>query len=245
MHGRINKLRHNIDTGNSLPIRQPVRRLSPHRREEVKQLLNQLLDQGVIEPSSSTLGSPVVLVQKKDGSIRFSVDYRKVNQVTHKDAYPLPRIDMTLDTLHGSQWFSTLDLISGYWQVEVEEGDREKTAFWTTEGLYQFTVMPFGLCNAPASFQHLMALILTSLQWSQCLVYLDDINILVRTFDEHICNLNTVFQRLWEVGFLLKSSKCAFFQREVQYLGHVISHARSCHRQGQSSKSCKLANAGV
>ena len=94
----------------------------------------------------------MILVQKKDGSIRFCVDYRKLNQVTQKDAYPLPRIDMTLDALHGSQWFSTLDLISGYWQVEVEEGDREKTAFCTTEGLYQFKVMPFGLCNIPASF---------------------------------------------------------------------------------------------
>ena len=107
---------------------------------------------------------------------------------------------MTLDALHGSQWFSTLDLISGYWQVKVEEGDREKTAFCTTEGLYQFKVMPFGLFNAPASFHRLMDLVLTGLQWSQCLVYLDDIIILGCSFDEHIRNLGTVFKRLREAG---------------------------------------------
>ena len=233
--GRTNKLRHHIDTGSSPPVRQPVRRLSPHRRGEVKQLLSRMLDQGVIEPSSSPWASPVVLVQKKDGSIRFCVDYRKLNQVTQKDAYPLPRIDMTLDALHGSQWFSTLDLVSGYWQVEVEEGDREKTAFCTTEGLYQFKVMPFGLCNAPASFQRLMDLVLTGIQWSQCLVYLDDIIILGRSFDEHIRNLDTVFKRLREGGLRLKPSKCNFFRGEVQYLGHIIS------RDGVATDPAKVA----
>ena len=130
---------------------------------------------------------------------------------------------------------STLDLISGYWQVKVEEGDREKTAFCTTEGLYQFKVMPFGLCNAPASFQHLMDLVLTGLQWSQCLVYLDDIIILGRSFDERIRNLGTVFKRLLEAGLRLKPSKCAFFRSEVQYLGHIIS------REGVATDPSKVA----
>ena len=198
--GRIDKLRHCIDTGHAP---QPVHRISPHRREEVRKLLNQMLEGGIIEPSSSPWAAPVVLVQKKDGSTRFCVDYRKLNEVTRKDAYPLPRIDMTLDTLHGSQWFTTLDLISGYWQVEMESADKEKAAFCTTEGLFQFKVMPFGLCNAPASFQRL---ILSGVQWSQCLVYLDDIIVLGRTFEEHLKNLCSVLQRLRESGLRLKPS---------------------------------------
>lgn len=136
--------------------------------------------------------SPVVLV-KKDGSLCFCVDYRKLNLVTRKDAYPLPRIEDTLITPEGSQWFTTLDLLSGYWQVEVAEEDREKTAFAMTEGLYEFRVRPFGLCNAPATFQHLMDLVLADLQWSHCLVYLDDIIVPGRTFKEHLEKLKLVF----------------------------------------------------
>ena len=115
----------------------------------------------------------------------FASTYRKLNSITHKDAYPIPRIDDTLDTLSGSQWFSTVDLLSGYWQVEVAEEDKPKTAFTTHEGLYEFNVMPFGLCNAPATFQRLMDLVLAGVQWSQCLVYLDDVIIIGRDFEEH------------------------------------------------------------
>ena len=117
-----------------------------------------MLAHNVIQPSTSPWASPIVIVRKKDGSARFCVDYRKLNAITRKDAYPLPRIDDTLDTLSGSQWFSTLDLLSGYWQVEVAEGDRDKTAFATQSGFCEFKVMPFGLCNAPATFQRLMDL---------------------------------------------------------------------------------------
>ena len=148
--GRTSMLKHRINTGDAAPIRQPVRRLPPQQREEVQRLIREMLERGVVERSTSPWASPIVLVKKKDGTVRFCVDYRKVNNITHKDAYPLPRIDTTLDTLSGSMWFSTLDLLSGYWQVEVEETDKEKTAFCTTEGLFQFKVMPFGLCNAPA-----------------------------------------------------------------------------------------------
>ena len=180
-------------------------------------------EKDVIQQSSSPWASPIVLVKKKDGTTRFCVDYRKLNNVTRKDAYPLPRIDSTLDTLSRSQWFSTLDLVSGYWQVEIDEKDQPKTAFCTTEGLYEFKVMPFGLCNAPATFQRLMDLVLAGLQWSHCLVYIDDVIILGCDYDDHLQNLQVVFERLLQAGLKLKPSKCAFFQQQVQYLGHLIS----------------------
>ena len=221
--GRTDKLAHTINTDGCHPIRQQARRLPPFQREQVHQLLQDMLSRDVIQPSTSPWASPVVLVKKKDGSIRFCIDYRKLNAITHKDAYPLPRIDDTLDTLSGSHWFSTLDLLSGYWQVEVAEGDRPKTAFTTHEGLFEFKVMPFGLCNAPATFQRLMDLILAGVQWSRCLVYLDDIIIIGRDFSEHLQNLGAVLQKLREAGLRLKPSKCALCRESVSYLGHVVS----------------------
>ena len=133
--GRTDKVKHQIDTGSSAPIRQHVRRLPPARREEVKKLLKHMLAQDVIQPTNSPWASPVILVRKKDGSTRFCVDYRNVNSITRKDAYPLPRIDDMMDALSGSKLFSTLDLLSGYLQVEVDPKDREKTAFCTSDGL--------------------------------------------------------------------------------------------------------------
>ena len=221
--GRTAKVQHRINTGNSHPIRQPLRRIPPAKREEVRQLLKEMLDQDVIKPTNSPWASPVVIVKKKDGSPRFCVDYRKVNTVTRKDAYPLPRVDDTLDTLAGSKWFSTLDLLSGYWQVEVRPEDREKTAFCTPDGLFEFNVMPFGLCNAPATFQRLMDTVLAGLQWTNCLVYLDDVIVLGRTFKEHLSNLKEVFDKFREARLKLKASKCALCQEKVEFLGHIVS----------------------
>ena len=164
--GHTSKVQHRVDTGDAPPIRQSVRRMPQLRRQEAKKLLDDMLDRAVIQPSCSPWASPVVLVPKKDGSLRFCIDYRKVNSVTRKDAYPLPHVDDTLDTLAGSKWFSTLDLLSGYWQVEVNPYDHGKMAFCTHEGLFEFPVMPFGLCNAPATFQRLMDAVLAGLQWS-------------------------------------------------------------------------------
>ncbi|GBM66435.1 Transposon Ty3-I Gag-Pol polyprotein [Araneus ventricosus] len=149
--GRCNMTQHRINTGDHPPIKQYPRRLPLARKEEADNLVKEMVDNGIIEESSGPWASPIVLVKKKDGSTRFCVDYRKLNEITKKDSYPLPRIDDTLDALNGSQWFTTLDLKSGYWQVEIRPEDREKTAFTTGQGLWQFKVMPFGLCNAPAT----------------------------------------------------------------------------------------------
>ncbi len=173
--GRMGLVKHTIDTGDQRPIRLPPRRLPITKQEIEKEEVQKMLDRGVIEPCQSSWASPVVLVTKKDGTTRFCVDYRKLNDVTRKDAYLLPRIDDTLDALHGSRYFSTLDLYSGYWQVEMDEQDIDKTAFVTRQGLFQFTVMPFGLCNALATFERLMELVLKDLNWKVCLIYLDDI----------------------------------------------------------------------
>ena len=165
------------------------------------------------------------MVKKRDGTWRLCIDYQKLNAVTDQDAYPLPRIDETIDSLTGSTYFTTLDLAAGYWQVGIEECDKEKTAFFTRRGHFEFNVMPFGLTNAPATFQHLMECVLAGLTGEQCLIYLDDIIVFSSTFDEHLQRLANVFAALRGAGLKLKPSKCFFAQKEVHYLGHVISTA--------------------
>ena len=130
---------------------------------------------------------------------------------------------MILDTLGGAQYFSTLDLASGYWQIELDPTTREKTAFTSHYGLYEFTCMPFGLCNAPATFQHLMQVVLAGLEGKTCFVYVDDILVCSKTFEEHLQHLEQVFERLRKAGLTLKPKKCSFLKKEVIYLGHVIS----------------------
>jgi len=179
--------------------------------------------QGVICPSSSPWASPVVLVPKKNGQLRFCIDYRRLNAITKKDIYPLPRIDDTLDQLGKAKYFTSLDLASGYWQVTLDERSRQKSAFTTHCGLYEFVRMPFGLCNAPATFQRLMQVVLAGLDWKSCFVYLDDILIASQTFEEHLKHLREVFCRLRKAMLRLKPKKCHILRTEVQYLGHVVS----------------------
>ena len=151
------------------------------------------------------------------------MDYCRLNTVTVKDAFPLPRVDDSLAALSGSRWFSTLDLASGYWQVAMDAGTQEKAAFVTSSGLYEWTVMPFGLCNAPSTFARLMELVLKGLHWKICLIYLDDVIVMGRTFEEELERLKEVFERLARAGLKLKPKKCFLFQKRVSYLGHVVT----------------------
>ena len=214
---------HEIDTGDGAPIRCVPRRMSPQKMKKEEECVTEMLTGGQIEPSDSQWSSPVVLVTKKYGGTRFCVYYRRLNDATVKDAYPLPRIDDTLDMLADKQWFSTLDLGSSYWHVSLSREARVKTAFATHSGLFQFKVMPFGLCNAPATFERLMDGVLQGLRWTRCLVYLDDIISFGSTFSDALDNLTLIFERLRSYGLQLKSTKCHLFQMSVPFLGHIIS----------------------
>lgn len=166
--GRTDSIK-KIYKGDSLPIKQAPRRIHFHMQKDVDGHIDDLLQRNIIEPSSSPWASNIVLVKKKDGTTRFCIDYRKLN-VTKHDAYLLPRIDDSLDQLRGATWFPTLDLCSGYWQVAVDSQDNQKTAFSTRRGLFEFSVMPFGLCNAPVTFERLMETVLRGLQFEMCLM---------------------------------------------------------------------------
>ena len=221
--GCCGMVQHAIDTGDTPPLKQQPYRTPIVKREKVAQLIREMQEQGIVQPSSSTWASPVVLVPKKDGSSRFCVDYRRLNNITKKDVYPLPRIDDILDTLGQAKYFTTLDLVSGYWQVELEPNSRAKTAFTTHCGLYEFNRMPFGLCNAPATFQRLMQVVLAGLEWDCCFVYIDDILVASKSFEEHLHHLQLVFDRLRKADLSLKPTKCLFLCEEMPYLGYVIS----------------------
>ena len=221
--GTTDQITHSINTGDHEPIRQPPRRLPFSLRSKTNELVQEMLDQGVIQPSKSPWASPVVLVEKKDGSVRFCVDYRRLNAVTKMEVFPLPRIDDSLDMLSKSKFFSTLDLASGFWQVKMEPNSREKTAFVTHSGLYEFSVMPFGLVNAPSTFQRLMESVLAGLSGEKCIVYIDDILVPGATWPEHLQNLRQVFERLRSANLKLKSKKCRLAECEAEYLGYVIS----------------------
>ena len=221
--GTFSAIKHTIDTGCGAAVRERVRRTPRGFEEEEERCLREQLESGVIRPSSSAWAAPTVLVRKADGSVRFCIDYRGLNSRTIKDAYPLPRIDMCFDCLGDMSYFSTLDLQSGYWQVQVEETDIHKTAFITKYGLFECIKMPFGLCSAPSTFQRCMELVFRGLQWRTLLIYLDDIIILGRTMEENLERLDEALGRLQAANLKLKPSKCKLLQREVLFLGHIVS----------------------
>ncbi|KAI8493132.1 hypothetical protein Bbelb_291360 [Branchiostoma belcheri] len=221
--GRTNLTTHRIHTGDCPPIKQRPHRTPIHRQAEIHRQVDAMLADDVIERSQSPWASPVVLARKKDGSFRFCVDYRKLNQATIKDAHPLPRTDDVIDALSGAAYFTTLDMTSGYWQVDLDPADREKTAFTTGRGLYQFKVMAFGLTNAPSTFQRLVELLLAGLDWRTCLAYLDDIIVFSRTFQDHLTTLEEVFRRCRAANLKLNAKKCQFARPRVRFLGHVVS----------------------
>ena len=223
--GKVSDVSHQIDTGTSPPVRQAPRRTPFSLRLEITQMINEMLETHVIQESNSPWASPVVLVRKKSGEMRFCVDYRQLNAITRKDVYPLPRIDDLLDQLSGKKIFSTLDARAGYWQIAVHEASQEKTAFVTMDGLYEFHVMPFGLCNTPATFQRLMQKILAGLGGSNpfCSVYIDDIIVYSDSVEEHLDHLTQIFGRLRRSGLKLHPQKCCLGFSEVAYLGHTIS----------------------
>ncbi|KAI4904285.1 hypothetical protein NFI96_007443, partial [Prochilodus magdalenae] len=218
-----NEVKHSIPTGDAPPVLQRHRRVPPQVFQEFKRHVQSLVDKGILKESCSPWASPAVIVIKKDGTVRFCCDYRRLNQVTCKDAYPLPRVEESLDALGNSQLFSTLDLTAGYFQVAVDDTDREKTAVTTPFGLFEWCRMPFGLCNAPATFQRLMGVVLGDLTFDILLVYLDDIIIFSRDFKSHCERLELVFNRLRHHGLKLKPSKCFLLKPEVKFLGHIIS----------------------
>ena len=214
---------HTIETEpGARPPCLPVRRQSPLERAEVEAQVKKLLDLGFIRPSNSPYGAPVLFVKKPDGSLRMCIDYRALNKITVKNKYPLPRIDVLLDHLAGAQWFSTLDLAQGYHQVRVTQQDIPKTAFRTHMGSYEYIVLPFGLTNAPATFQAVMNDMFRGHLYKFVLVYLDDILIFSRNFEDHCKHLRLVLQKLMENQFYCKLEKCSFARRSVKFLGHIV-----------------------
>ncbi len=201
------QLHHKIDTQNHAPINQPPRRMSISQKQVIEAQVQKMLLDKIISPSKSPWSSPIVLVTKKNGEIRFCNDYRKLNEITVKDAYPLPRIDDSLASLINKAWFSSLDLAAGYHQIPMDPVDKLKTAFITDSGLYEYNVLPFGLCNAPATFQRFMDIVLAGLKWKILLVYIDDILVFSETFEEHIAHLQTVFQRIREAKLQLQKRR--------------------------------------
>ena len=220
--GQTDIIKMRIDTGDQRPIRLKPYKTPFALRGMVDRQIDEMLQAKVISPSHSPWSFPVVLAQKKDGSKRFCVDFRQLNRITEKHNWPMPTLDEILPTLGKSKFYSACDLRSGYWQVKMAQEDKHKTAFICHRGLFEFNVMPFGLSCAPGIFCEMMSKVLRGLE-GFATAYLDDVLIYSETMEDHLKHLNIVFGRLRKAGLRLKRSKCDFFKRELQYLGHVVN----------------------
>ena len=212
-----------LQPGAKPPFRRN-KRLSPLELAELKERVLEFLEKGIISPSNSPYGAPVLFVPKPNGTgLRFCLDYRALNQATIKTRYQLPRIDDLLDAAKGARFFSTLDLAGGYYQIKISPEDREKTAFSTPFGQYEWNVLPMGLTNAPASFMNTMQKVFEKHIGDFLSVYLDDLLLMSKTPEEHLMHLRIVFETLRKHRFQVKLSKCHFMEQQVKYLGHIIS----------------------
>lgn len=222
--GHTTTVKHRVDLKDETPFKHRHRRIPPSMYQEVKEHLQELLGAGIIRPSNSPWASGVVLVRKKNGKLRFCVDYRHLNINTVKDSYALPVIDELMDHFHGARYFSSLDMRLGYYQVEVEEEHKPRTAFTTGPlGFYEFNRMAFGMTNSPATFQRLMERVMGDLHMHECFTFLDDLIVPSKTFELQISQLRHVFQKLRDNNLKLNPEKCHLFQKRVTYCGHVVS----------------------
>ena len=219
--GRTDMAEHSIITEQTLPVRRPPYRLPHAYKELVKKELDEMLENGIIEATSSEWASPIVMVRKKDASLRMCVDYRRLNAVTHVDAYPMPRIDDLIDGLGNARFISTLDLTRGYWQMPVAKKDRHKTAFTTSYGQFQFRMLPFGLSGAPSSFQRLMDKLIKGCEGFAS-AYLDDLVVFSNSWEDHLSQLRMVLDRIKKAGLTVKAGKCQFGTSKCVYLGHMV-----------------------
>jgi hypothetical protein len=219
--GKIEAVQHHIVT-DGRPISSQPYRAGPSARDAISTEIDRMISMDVIEPTCGPWASPIVLIPKPDGSIRFCVDYRRLNSVTRKDSYALPRMDDCIDSLGDSQYFSTLDANAGNWQISVAPEDRDKTAFTSHRGLYRFKRLPFGLATAPATFQRAIDVILSSVRFQCALTYLDDIILYSSSLEQHLVDLTKVLSLLREAGITLKLSMCSFCAEKVQYLGFIV-----------------------
>lgn len=225
----------------TVPIRAQPYRTGAFKQAIIMDQINKMLKLKVVKPSHSAWASPVVIVPKKYGKARSCVDYRRLNNITKKDAYPLPRMEDCLDSLGDAKVFTSLDCTAGYWQVSMRKEDQKKTALTSHYGIFEWTTMPFGLTNAPATFQRALNIILSGLKWQICLVYLDDVIIFSSSAEQHIKDVDQVLKRLREAGVTLNLEKCKWFTLEVEYLGHTITPGE-LHVLNKNTGALRVAN---